>query len=341
MEARKGKLTRGTDTGGHTHMKIGYKLASEGFGPKELVRQAQLAEKAGFDFVEISDHYHPWLESQGHSPFAWTVLGAIAASTDTIGLATGVTCPTVRYHPAIIAQAAATLGILSDDRFTLGIGSGERLNEHVVGRGFPAVIHRHEMLREALEIIQLLWQGGYQSYEGKHLQLEDAQVFDLPDTLPTIAVAASGGPSARLAAEFGGGLFVTEPKSSIIEKYVEAGGGGPRYAEVPLAWAPTVQEAVEAAYSTSRWAVTGWKVMSELPNPVNFEAASTTVREEDILEQFACGPDAELHLAAIKEYADAGFDHLVLQNTGPDPDGFIEFYRRELASELGSVAEGS
>ena len=319
-------------------MKIGYKLASEGFGPKELVRQAQLAEDAGFDFVEISDHFHPWLDEQGHSPFAWTVLGVIAASTSTINLATGVTCPTVRYHPAIIAQAAATLGILSDDRFTLGIGSGERLNEHVVGRGFPAVAQRHEMLREALEIITLLWQGGYQSYEGKHLQLEDARVFDLPDTLPTIAIAASGGPSARLAAEFGGGLFATEPKSSIIEKYVEAGGAGPRYAEVPLAWAPTVDEAVKAAHSTSRWAVTGWKVMSELPNPVNFEAASTTVREDDILEQFACGPDADVHLTAIQEYADAGFDHLVLQNAGPDPDGFIKFYRRELASELGSMA---
>ena len=322
-------------------MKIGYKLASEGFGPKELVRQAQLAEKAGFDFVEISDHFHPWLDEQGHSPFAWTVLGAIAASTSTIGLATGVTCPTVRYHPAIIAQAAATLGILSDDRFTLGIGSGERLNEHVVGRGFPAVAQRHEMLREALEIITLLWQGGYQSYEGKHLQLEDARVFDLPETLPAIAVAASGGPSARLAAEFGGGLFVTEPKSSIIEKFVEAGGTGPRYAEVPLAWAPTVDEAVKAAHSTSRWAVTGWKVMSELPNPVNFDAASATVREDDILKQFACGPDADVHLAAIQEYADAGFDHLVLQNAGPDPDGFIEFYERELASELGSTASRS
>jgi G6PDH family F420-dependent oxidoreductase len=315
-------------------MKIGYKLASEGFGPKELVRQAQLAEKAGFDFVEISDHFHPWLDEQGHSPFAWTVLGGIAASTETIGLATGVTCPTVRYHPAIIAQAAATLAIMSDDRFTLGIGSGERLNEHVVGRGFPAIAQRHEMLREALEIIQLLWQGGYQSYEGKHLQLEDARVFDLPETLPTIAVAASGGPSARLAAEFGGGLFTTEPKSSIIEKYVEAGGTGPRYAEVPLAWAPTVDEAVKAAYTTSRWAVTGWKVMSELPNPVNFDAAVATVREEDILEQFACGPDADVHLAAMQEYADAGYDHLVMQNAGPDPDGFIEFARDEIMPKL-------
>lgn len=322
-------------------MKIGYKLASEGFGPKELVRQAQAAEAAGFDFVEISDHFHPWLEEQGHSPFTWTVLGAIAAKTTTLEFATGVTCPTVRYHPAIIAQAAATLAIMSDNRFTLGIGSGERLNEHVVGRGYPAIAHRQEMLREALDIIQLLWQGGYQSYEGKHLQLEDARVFDLPDTLPTIAIAASGGPSSRLAAEYGSGLFATEPKSLIVEKYLEAGGSGPRYAEVPVAWAPTVDEAVKAAHSTSRWAVTGWKVMSELPNPVNFDAASATVREEDILEQFACGPDASLHIAAAQKYADAGFDHLVMQNAGPDPDGFMEFFRDELATDLRSMTASS
>lgn len=166
-------------------MQVGYKLAAEAFGPAELVRQAVLAEEAGFDFVEISDHYHPWLDNQGHSPFAWTVLGSIAARTSRIGLATGVTCPTVRYHPAVIAQAAATLALLSDGRFVLGVGSGERLNEHVVGPGFPdAVSTRHDMLTEALEIIRLLWSGGYQSYEGKHLQLRDARVFDLPGELP-------------------------------------------------------------------------------------------------------------------------------------------------------------
>ena len=209
-------------------MQIGYKLAAEAFDPQELIRQAVLAEAAGFDFVEISDHYHPWLDVQGHSPFAWTVLGAIAARTDRIELATGVTCPTVRYHPAIIAQAAATLSLVSDGRFVLGVGSGERLNEHVVGRGFPAVRVRHEMLREALEIIRLLWQGGYQSYDGKHLQLEDARVFDLPAELPLIAVAASGKPSATLAAELGDGLFATEPKPEIVGDYRAAGGSGPR-----------------------------------------------------------------------------------------------------------------
>ena len=208
-------------------MQYGYKLSSEGFGPKELVRQAVLAEASGFDFVEISDHYHPWLDSQGHSPFAWTVLGAIAASTDSVGLATGVTCPTVRYHPAIVAQAAATLALVSDGRFTLGVGSGERLNEHVVGAGFPAVTERQAMLREALEIIRLLWQGGYQSYRGEYLDLEDARVFDLPDELPVIAVAAGGPDAAELAAELGDGMFGTEPKPELFEAYRGAGGDGP------------------------------------------------------------------------------------------------------------------
>ncbi|OKK04982.1 5,10-methylene tetrahydromethanopterin reductase [Streptomyces sp. CB03234] len=312
-------------------MQIGYKLAAEAFEPAELVRQAVLAEEAGFDFIEISDHFHPWLDNQGHSPFAWTVLGSIAAKTSRIGLATGVTCPTVRYHPAVIAQAAATLALVSDGRFVLGLGSGERLNEHVVGRGFPdAVSTRHEMLREAVEIIRLLWQGGYRSYEGKHLRLEDARVFDLPEELPLIAVAASGKASARIAAELGDGLFATEDKLEIVQQYRAAGGSGPRYAEVPMAWAQDERTAAKAALETSRWAVTGWKVMSELPNPVNFDAATTTVREEDILEKFACGTEPDRYIEVAQQFVDAGFDRLVMQNAGPDPDGFIDFYRREL-----------
>lgn len=315
-------------------MRIGYKLSSESFGPHELVRQAVRAEQAGFDFVEMSDHFHPWLDVQGHSPYTWTVFGAIAARTERIGLATGVTCPTVRYHPAIIAQAAATLAIISGGRFTLGVGAGERLNEHVVGQGFPSVRGRHERLREALEIIRLLWRGGYQSYQGRHLQLEDARVFDLPDRPPVIAVAASGAESVAIAAELGDGLFATDPDADLVRDYQSAGGAGPRYAEVPLAWAPDEGEAVRAAWQTSRWAVTGWKVMSELPNPVNFEAASRTVTEDDIRRQFAVGPDPDRHLTAIRKYADAGFDHLVLQNAGPDPDGFLDFYRDTLADRL-------
>ncbi|MFC7968392.1 TIGR03557 family F420-dependent LLM class oxidoreductase [Streptomyces cinereoruber] len=319
-------------------MEIGYKLASEAYGPQELVRQAVRAEAAGFDFVEMSDHYHPWLDVQGHSSFTWTVLGAIAARTERVALVTGVTCPTIRYHPAIIAQAAATLALVSDGRFVLGVGSGERLNEHVVGRGFPDTVReRHELLREALEIIRLLWRGGYRSYDGKHLRLSDARVFDLPEELPLIAVAASGPRSARLAAELGDGLFATEDKASIVRDYRDAGGSGPGYAEVPVAWAPDERTAAREVLRTSRWALTGWKVMSELPNPANFDAATATVREEDVLEKFACGPDPERHLAAVQRYADAGFDRLVLQNAGPDPDGFIDFYQSELAQPLRSL----
>jgi G6PDH family F420-dependent oxidoreductase len=315
-------------------MQIGYKLMAEGFAPKELIRQAVRAEEAGFDFVEISDHIHPWLDVQGHSPFAWTVLGAIAARTERIGLATGVTCPTVRYHPAIIAQAAATLAIVSDDRFTLGIGAGERLNEHVVGQGFPSVRGRHERLVEALDIINLLWQGGYQSYEGKHLQLEDARIFDLPERLPVIAVAAGGKDAAELAATHGSGLFATEPRKDLVEAYRGKGGSGPKYAEMPVAWAPTEEAAVEAAHKTSRWALAGWRVMSELPNPANFEAASQTVRPEDVAEQFAVGPDPAPFVETFRTYAEAGFDHLVFQNAGPDPDGFLDFFTKELRPEL-------
>lgn len=316
-------------------MQIGYKLAAEAFGPTELIRQAVSAEAAGFDFVEISDHYHPWLDNQGHSPFAWTVLGAIAAKTERLELATGVTCPTVRYHPAIIAQAAATLALVSNGRFTLGVGSGERLNEHVVGEGFPVdTDSRHRLLREALEIIRLLWRGGYQSYRGQYLQLRDARVFDLPEELPPIAVAGAGKRAARLAAELGDGMFATEPKPAITGNYRDAGGSGPCYAEIPAAWAPDEHTGAAAALETSRWALTGWKVMSELPNPVNFAAATTTVREQDMLEAFACGSNPERYIEVAQPFVDAGFDRLVLMNTGRDPDGFIDFYQRELDQRL-------
>ncbi|MRG59054.1 TIGR03557 family F420-dependent LLM class oxidoreductase [Agromyces sp. CFH 90414] len=315
-------------------MQFGYKLAAEGFGPAELVRQAQRAEAAGFDFVEISDHFHPWLDAQGHSPFAWSVLGAIAQGTERIGLATGVTCPFVRYHPAIIAQAAATLALLSDGRFTLGVGAGERLNEHVVGRGYPSVSERHEMLREALEIIRLLWRGGYQSYDGRYLDLEDARIFDLPEAPPKIAVAASGPASAEVAAELGDGLFAVEPDADLVDEYERLGGGGPKYGEASLAWASTAEEAIEAAWTTARWSLTGWKVMSELPNPVNFEAASAYVRREDVAEKLSAGADVDAHVEAVRPYVDAGFDHVALMNVGPDPDAFLDAFESDLGPRL-------
>jgi G6PDH family F420-dependent oxidoreductase len=315
-------------------MQIGYKLATEAFGPDEIIRQAVRAEEVGFDFVEISDHFHPWLDVQGHSPFTWSVLGAIAARTERVGLVTGVTCPTIRYHPAVIAQAAATMALISHDRFTLGVGSGERLNEHVVGRGFPAVAQRQEMLREALEIIRLLWSGGYRSYEGRYLQMEDARVFDLPERLPEIAVAAGGPDAARIAAELGDALFATDADAELLRCYRDAGGRPAAYAEASLAWAPDEKTAAQAALSTNRWGLTGWKVMSELPNPVNFEAATTTVRAEDMVEKFACGPDPDRHLEVIRPYLDAGFDRIVLMNAGPDPDGFLDFFRDDLVGRL-------
>lgn len=311
-------------------MQIGFKLAAEAFGPNELVRQAVRAEAAGFDFVEMSDHFHPWLDNQGHSPFVWTVLGTVAARTERIGLATGVTCPIIRYHPAIVAQAAATTALISDGRFTLGIGSGERLNEHIVGREFPPIRVRQAMLREALEIIRLLWQGGYRSYDGRYLSLSDARVFDLPDTLPEIAVAAGGPEAAAIAAELGDGLFATEPKPELVQAYRLAGGSGPRYAEVGVAFAENERDGAAAALSTNRWSVGGWKVLSELPNPANFAAATTTVREDDMLESFVCGNDPKRYVEAVREYTDAGFDRVVLMNAGPDMDAFLDFYAGEL-----------
>jgi G6PDH family F420-dependent oxidoreductase len=319
-------------------MRIGYKLATEGFGPRELIRQAVLAEQAGFDFVEMSDHYHPWVEAQGHSAFTWNLLSAIAMKTDRIGLATGVTCPSVRYHPAIIAQAAATLAIISDGRFTLGVGAGERLNEHVTGEGFPARRVRHERFREALEIIRLLWQGGYRSYDGRYLKLEDARVFDLPEELPVIAVAASGPESAKIAAELGDGLFAVEPDGELVSRWHGLGGHGPAYGEMPLAWAENEDQAVQAVLEKNAFALSGWKVMAELPNPVNFEAVTALATPDQVRGQFACGPDPKRHLEVAREFVNAGFDHLVAMNAGPDPDGFMDFFARELAAPLRALA---
>jgi G6PDH family F420-dependent oxidoreductase len=315
-------------------MKLGFKLIAEAYSPTEIVDQAVRAEQAGFDFVEVSDHFHPWVSEHQHSGFAFSMLAAAAARTSAIELATGVTCPFIRYHPAVVAQMAATTALLSGGRFTLGVGAGERLNEHVVGRGWPAVAQRHEMLRESLEIIRLLWGGGYQSYDGKHLKLEDARVFDLPDELPRIAVAAGGAEAAELAGELGDGLFTTEPSEDLVTAYRKAGGDGPRYAEVPLAWASTEDDAAESARRLFRFGVTGWKVQAELPNPVNFDAATELVTADHMKAQFGCGPDVGRHVEVTKPFAEAGYDHLALINAGPDVDGFFEFFTNELGPAL-------
>jgi len=318
-------------------VRIGYKLSTEGFAPQEIVRQARAAESVGFDFIEISDHFHPWLESQGHSGNTWVMLGAIAASTDRIGLVTGVTCPSYRYHPAVVAQAAATLQIVSDGRFTLGVGAGERLNEHVVG-SFPGVHERHEAFREALEIIRLLWKGGYCSYRGRHLSIDDARVFDLPDRLPDVCVAVSGPGSLAVANDVADGLFAIEPKAELVEGFT---GAGPRFGEVPLAWAPDVDQAVDAVLEKSGFLLTGgWPVLAELPNVASFEAVSAGVTADQARAAFACGPSVERHVEVAAAYVDAGFDHLVLQNAGPDPDGFLKFFQTTLHDRLRGLDTG-
>jgi len=315
-------------------MQIGFKLSAEDFGPMENVRLAVRAEEAGFDFVEMSDHFLPWHEAQEHSPFTWSVLGAIANETERIDLATGVTCPTMRYHPAIVAQAAATMALLSDGRFTLGLGSGERLNEHILGLDWPAVPRRLAMLREALEIIRMLWSGGYHSFEGDYLALESARILDLPDTPPPLALAVSGPESVEIAKEYADGIFAVSPESALVEQFSEAQPNGPKYAEVGLSWAPTEDAAVESAFQSGRFSLLGTKAMTELPLPADFDEASTTVRLDDVRETVGCGPDPDRHMAAIRPYLDAGFDHIVLHDFGPDPDGFFEFFTHELRPRL-------
>lgn len=322
-------------------MEIGYKLIAEAYSPQDIVRQAVQAEAAGFDFVEVSDHFHPWLPEQGHSGFAWSILAAAAARTERIRLATGVTCPFIRYHPAIIAQAAATTALLSDGRFTLGLGAGERLNEHVVGGGWPSVRVRHEMFREALEIIRLLWQGGSHSYDGRHLTLEDARVYDLPEVLPPIAVAISGPKSAAIAAELGDGIFATEPKPELTQAYAEAGGSGARYCEVPFSFAPDPQAGAESAHRLFRFGITGWKIQADLPNVVNYDAATAFITPDDMAAQFACGRDVGRYLEVAQQFVDAGFDHLALVNAGPDPDGFFAFFEAELAEPIRALTRRS
>ena len=316
--------------------KLGYMLMTEEHGPRELVENAKRAEEAGFDLVAISDHYHPWLDAQGHSPNAWSVLGAIATNTSKIEITTAVTCPFIRYHPAIIAQAAATVSILSDGRFTLGLGAGELLNEHVVGKYWPSPKIRHEMLLESIDIIRLLWKGGVRSYQGKHLSLDRARVFDLPEKPPCIIVAIGGKDVAELAAKKGDGIIMTQPDSKLIQDWQNAGAKRKesKYCIVPLCWAKTKDEAIDIAHKYVPWALSGWKVMSELPSTENFEAAAKLVTREQIAENIPCGLDPETHLKSIFRYIDAGFNHVILMGIGPEQEEFINFFEQKLAPKL-------
>lgn len=315
--------------------RYGYTLFSELNGPTAMVQQAVAAEEAGFDFAVISDHFHPWLSSHTDSPFAWSVLGAVADRTNDLDLTTLVTCPFLRYHPAIIAQSAATIQVMSDGRFTLGIGAGERLNEHVVGRGWPPVDVRHDMLVESIEIIRALWQGDWVTYRGEHLTVEDAKLFTLPDEPPELAVAASGPESLDVAVEYGDALVAVQPDAELVGKFrEEAGEDAWVIGQVPISFARDEDEAREHAMRFA-FGVAGWKVMSELPSPVNFDAAVATVREEDVLAMVGYGPDPDRHLQAIGQYVEAGFDEICVVQVGDDRGpGFFEFWSEELAPAL-------
>jgi G6PDH family F420-dependent oxidoreductase len=314
--------------------KFGYKLMTEEHGPTALVENAVRAEAAGFDFVGSSDHFHPWLEAQGHSPFAWSVLGAIAHATSTIGIATGLTCPIIRYHPAIIAQAAATVAVMSGNRFTLAVGAGERLNEHVTGARWPSVPERHAMLGEAIDIFRMLWQGGVHSWKGEHYLLDHARLYDVPDQPIPVVVGVSGKRSIALAAAKADGMMATEPALALTKGYAHAGGKGAVCGEIALAWAPSEEQGRKLAHERFRFGALGWAALSEIPTVAGFEAASRFVRPEDLAGGIPAGPDPEKHLAAIRRFLDAGFDHVAILGIGDDQRGFIRFFEKELLPEL-------
>jgi G6PDH family F420-dependent oxidoreductase len=309
-------------------------MSSEEHTPNDLVRHARMAEEAGFTFALISDHFHPWVDAQGQSPFVWSVIGAIAHATERLELGTGVTCPTTRIHPAIIAHATATVAAMMPGRFFLGVGTGENLNEHILGDRWPPHEVRMERLEEAVEVIRLLWQGGSQSHHGKHYTVENARLYTLPDTLPRIVVAAAGPQAAEAAARFGDGLCSTAPEASVIKKYTGAGGKGPRYGQATVCWAASEAEAKRTALKIWPNAALSGELSQELPTPAHFEQATSSATEEQVAKQVVCGPDPQRHVELIKKYVDAGFDHVYIHQVGPDQAGFINFYRREILPQF-------
>jgi coenzyme F420-dependent glucose-6-phosphate dehydrogenase len=313
-------------------MDIGYSLSSEESTAADLVRYAVRAEEAGFSFALISDHFHPWLTRQGQSPFVWTVIGAIAHATKRLAIGTGVTCPIVRIHPAIIAQAAATAALLMPGRFFLGLGTGENLNEHILGLYWPPSDIRRKMLQEAVMILRLLWRGGSQSYRGEYFTVERAQVFSLPEKPPPIMIAAAGGRAAELAGEIGDGLISTMPSDSLVRKFRISDGASekPRYGQMTVCWAKTEAEAKKIAKDWWAVAAIPGELMSQLATPAEFEAVAELVDEEVVAAKMICGPDPERHLEEIESYRKAGFDHVYIHQVGPDQNGFFEFYQREI-----------
>jgi G6PDH family F420-dependent oxidoreductase len=321
---------------------IGYTMMCEQAPPDQLVRDVQAAERAGFDFSVISDHYQPWLTSQGHSGYAWSILGAAAQATEEIPLMTFVTCPIMRYHPAVVAQKAATVQILSGGRFRLGLGAGENLNEHVVGQGWPMAGVRHEMLGEAVEVISGLLGGdgdGDLTFRGEYYDVEQARLWDRPDRPVPIGVAVSGPESCRLAGEKADIMIATEPERELGEMFEAAGGAGkPRIGQIALAYDADREAAVKRAHEQFRWFGLGWKVNADLPGPAAFASATEFVTPEQVAGQLPCGPDVDEHVAKIKPFVDAGFDEIALVQIGAgEQDAFMSWAQRELLPALRSL----
>jgi len=316
-------------------LEIGYALSSEEFPPTNLVRYAQRAEEAGFTFALISDHYHPWIDRQGQSPFVWSVIGAIAQVTQRLSLGTGVTCPTMRIHPAIVAQAAATAATMMPGRFFLGVGTGENLNENILGDRWPPHDVRLEMLEEAVAIIRLLWQGGIQTYRGRYYVVENARIYTLPDHLPPIMVAAGGPKAAEAAGRIGDGFISTAPAAELLQQFqAHDGVGKPCFGQLAVCWGQDEATARRTAYE--RWPIVAFEgeLNQELPTPAHFEQAAKMVREEDVVQVIPCGPDPERHLAAVRKFAEAGFDHVYIHQIGSDQEGFFRFYKQEILPKL-------
>jgi coenzyme F420-dependent glucose-6-phosphate dehydrogenase len=306
-------------------MKVGYWLSSEEHGPRALVEHATQAESAGFDHLLISDHIHPWVDAQGHSPFVWTVIGAIAQATDRIGLGTAVTCPLIRIHPAIVAHAAATVRSLMGERFFLALGTGERLNEHVLGDRWPRADERLEMLEEATDIIRKLFGGDYETFRGKHYTVEQAKLYDAPASPAPIVIAAKAENAAELAAAKADGTMNTTPDADIVKHYKDSGGTGPIYGKVTGCFAPSVEEALEIAVERQPNPAMGGEISTELALPRDFEAVAELVGPDDLKDVLALGNDPDAWRAKIDEYEQAGFTHVALHNVAEDQAGFIEF----------------
>jgi G6PDH family F420-dependent oxidoreductase len=296
---------------------FGYTLMTEQAGPRELVRYASEAERAGFDFEVMSDHYFPWLGEQGHAPNAWATLGAVTQATERVDLMTYVTCPIMRYHPAVVAQQAATVQLLSGNRFTLGLGAGENLNEHVVGRGWPPANVRHDMLVEAVQIISTLFDGGYVNFAGEHFRVDSAKLWDLPDIRVPIAVAVSGDQSVQRFAPLADAMVAVEPEASLVQEWDRVGrADAPKIGQLPVSWGSDRDAAITRAHEQFRWFAGGWKVNAELPGPPAFEAATQFVTKDDVAENIPCGDDLDAIVSAVKPFWDGGFTHVALVQIG-------------------------